>query len=119
MKNFKLYLTFLLAIGLFSLNACKEEEDPVDPPAETNVTYTDDAAAILNASCAFSGCHNSGSQVGSLEGYTDAKAFAEFGRMIPAIKHEANYSPMPKNGNKLSADKIATLEQWVEDGLLE
>ncbi len=120
MKNIKLYSVLLLASGLLLFNACKDDDPEPEPdPVETFTTYTDDAAAILNGSCAFSGCHNAGSQVGSLEGYADAKAFAEWGKMIKAVKHEAGVSPMPKNGNKLSDADIATLEAWVTDGLKE
>lgn len=119
MKNLKLYAVTLLALGLITFTGCKEEEEPEPQPQESKTTYTADAAPILNSNCAFSGCHNSGSQVGSLSGYTDAKAFAGFGKMIPAVKHEAGVSPMPKNGNKLSDADIQTLESWVADGLLE
>jgi mono/diheme cytochrome c family protein len=121
MNRLKFYSVFLLAFGLVLLNACKDEE-PVpenEDPIVVDATYTDDAAAILNSNCAFSGCHNSGASIGSLEGYTDAKAFAGFGKMIPAVKHESGVSPMPKNGTKLSDDDIATLEKWVADGLKE
>ncbi len=120
MKNLKIYSIFLLALGLVLFNACKDEEPTPDPdPVATEATYTKDAAPILNANCALSGCHVSGASVGSLEGYADAKAFAGFGKMLKAINHEAGVSPMPKNGAKLSDDKIASLEKWVADGLKE
>ena len=119
MTNFKLYFVLLLALGLFTFVACNDDTEDPAPEEEVKTTYTADAATILNANCAFSGCHASGAPVGSLEGYGDAKAFAGFGRMIPAVKHENGFSPMPKNQPKLSDADIATLEKWVEDGLLE
>ena len=118
-EKFQTLLILLLALGLFTLNACKDDEDDVTPQEEAKTTYTDDASAVFNASCAFSGCHNSGSQMGSLANYADAKAFAGWGKMIPAVKHEAGVTPMPYNQPKLSDADISTLEKWVEDGLLE
>lgn len=122
MKKFKIYSLCLLALGLGLTVGCSDDEDPVEPvddPVVEDATYTNDAAAILDASCAFSGCHNSGASVGSLEGYADAKQFAEFGRMMPAVNHESGFSPMPKNGAKMSDENIATLQKWVTDGLKE
>jgi len=84
-----------------------------------NATYTADAAPVLDASCAVSGCHTSGAGIGSLEGYADAKKFAEGGRLVGVMKHESGFSPMPKNGDKLADDKIAAVEKWIADGLLE
>ncbi|MFY0643480.1 MAG: hypothetical protein JXR19_03365 [Bacteroidia bacterium] len=120
MKNIKLFSVFLLALGLVFFNSCKDEEEPTPgDPVETDATYTDDAAPILNASCAYTGCHVSGAMIGSLANYDDAKTFAGWGKLIPSVKHEAGVSPMPKNASKLSDDKIATLEKWIADGLKE
>jgi hypothetical protein len=116
MKNIKLFaLAFLGGIVLFTVG-CTEDETPDDPVAKT--TYAD-VSTLLNSSCAISGCHADSSQVGSLEGYADAKAFAEFGRLLGAIKHEAGFSPMPKNGTKWSDADIAKIEAWINDGYLE
>mgnify|MGYP006945862244 CR=1 FL=1 len=121
MKNLKSYSFLLLALGLLLFNACTDDtKDPEpDPDPVDKTTYTTDAAPILDASCAVSGCHASGASIGSLEGYADAKTFAEFGRIGGTINHEAGFSPMPKNGDKLSDDKIATIEKWIADGLVE
>lgn len=122
MKNLKFYSIVLLASGLFLFNACTDDtEDPViaDPDPVVDATYTTDAAPIFNASCAFTGCHVSGAAIGSLANYDDAKVFAGFGKLLMSIKHEDGASPMPKNGTKLSDENIASIEKWVEDGLLE
>lgn len=108
-----------MALGLFTFNACNDDTEDPAPEEEPKTTYTADASVIINANCAVSGCHVSGAPVGSLEGYADAKAFAGFGRMLPAINHENGYSPMPKNQSKLSDADIAVMTKWVEDGLLE
>jgi hypothetical protein len=123
MKNLKTYSLLLLASGLLLFNACTDDTDPepdTDPdPVVVKLTYTADAAPILDASCAVSGCHISGATIGSMEGYADAKVFADFGRLGGTINHTDGFSPMPKNGDKLSDENIATLENWIADGLLE
>ncbi len=128
MKNIKLY-TLALVIGTsLVFTACSDDTEPVEPvdpidnPTDTTsakTTYTADAKLIFDGSCAFSGCHASGSGVGSLATYADAKTYTESGRVIGAIKHESGFSNMPKNSNKLSDAKIATIEKWITDGYLE
>ena len=117
MNKIKFYLPILVFLGLFTLNSCSD--DPVEPEPEPKTTYIADVAPILNASCNFSGCHNIGAANGSVANYTDAKVFAEGDRLLGALKHEDGFSPMPKNNSKLSDDKIATIEQWIADGILE
>ena len=119
MKKINYLFLILLVIGLVTFNACSDNEPDPEPTPMAKTTYNGAAKAILDGSCAVSGCHTSGASVGSLEGYSDAKAFAGFGRLLGAIKHEMNYSPMPKNSAKLSDADIATLESWINDGLLE
>ena len=120
MKHLKIYSTILLALGLALFSACSD--DTVDPEPETEVekyTYTNHAGPILDAMCATSGCHVSGAQTGSLEGYTDAKAFVGWGRIKGAINHETDFKAMPPTGTKMSDEMIETIETWINDGLLE
>lgn len=125
MKNIKLYTIALVMGGSLIFSACSDDTDPVEPvvdpidnPTDTT-TYTADVKPIFDGSCAFSGCHASGSGVGSLATYADAKTYTESGRVVGAIKHESGFSNMPKNGTKLADDKIATIEKWITDGYLE
>lgn len=128
MKNIKLYTIALVMGGSLIFSACSDDTDPVEPvdpidnPTDTTgtkTTYTADAKPIFDGSCAFSGCHASGSGVGSLASYADAKTYTETGKVVGAIKHESGFSNMPKNGTKLADDKIATIEKWITDGYLE
>jgi len=36
--------------------------------------------------------------------------------LMGTIKHESGWSPMPKNGNKLSDCKIQKIDRWILDG---
>jgi len=79
-------------------------------------------ASIFNASCAVSGCHVDGNEDNawfSLEGYANSKASADFGRIVGAISHDTDFSPMPKNGNKLDQCTIDKISAWVSAGAPE
>lgn len=124
-RNGKIVLLGLIASGSVLFSACSDNTELVEPDTNSNtidtakVLYTQDVKILLDGSCAFSGCHNTGSAVGSLATYTSAKKFAENGRILGSIKHESGYSKMPKNGTKLAAEKIARIEKWITDGYLE
>ena len=114
--NFKLF-SLLLFFGLV-LFACDKE----DLCETEDITYTNTIASILNSTCALSGCHVDGNEANaffSFEGYTKAKGAADFGRIVGAINHEVDYSPMPKNGDKLDQCTIDQITAWVDAGAPE
>ena len=113
-KKLAKFAFFFGAMSLF-LIACDKDDDNND---DTKVTYESQIKTDL-ASCGAAGCHESGSQVGSLANYTDVVAFVGFGRILGAVKHESGFSPMPKGGDKWSDEKISRLEGWIKDGMPE
>lgn len=126
MKHLNIYACTLLVVGLLFAMSCTKDTpapvvtpDPTPDTTTTKVTYTADVAPIFNASCANAGCHNSGSGVGSLANYTDAKAYTQTGKVLKAIKHQSGAKPMPQGGSKLPDATIAKVEQWIADGYLE
>ncbi|HSH19458.1 MAG TPA: PKD-like domain-containing protein [Draconibacterium sp.] len=80
-------------------------------------TYVANVKPILTASC--TPCHLAGgTHPSKWDVYATAKS--NINSIIDRVKREPGTSGfMPKNGSKLSADKIAILEKWVADGLLE
>ena len=117
--------------GFFAMQSCKDES-PVDKPDTTDttggkdtttvidtLTYTNDIKAVFDANCALSGCHNSGSSVGSLASYSSAKTMVSAGRLLGAIKHESGFSAMPKNASKLADSTITNIETWINQGVNE
>jgi len=84
-------------------------------PAKT--TYMADVKPILTVSCA--PCHMAGgANPNKWDEYTPTKA--KIATILDRVKREPGSTGfMPRNGTKLSADKIAVLEKWVADGLLE
>lgn len=95
-------------------NYCEQEDcDTV------NVTFSSTVLPIIQNSC--TGCHSGANPDGGirLENYSDIVAVASSGSLIGVITHAAGYSPMPKNGSKLSDCKIAQIQKWIEDGTPE
>lgn len=86
----------------------------VDP---VKITYVANVKSIFTTSC--TPCHLAGgANPNKWDDYTQAKG------KISAILDRVQRAPgsagfMPKVGNQLTAAQIATLKQWVTDGLLE
>lgn len=108
------------ALALMVLVAsCKDEDSPdtVDCTGLTP-TYTADIKAILDASCAKSGCHNSTDLANNYDfsTYATASAISQGNRFLGAINHKSGFSAMPQDGPKLSNANIELLTCWVENG---
>jgi hypothetical protein len=81
------------------------------------VTYVADVKPLLTASCA--PCHVAGG--GNPNKWDDfATTKSKINSILDRVQRESTAAGfMPKGGTKLSADKIALLNKWVADGLLE
>lgn len=93
-------------------NSCDSEDcDSV------NVTFSQNVFTLIQNKCL--GCHSGGSPSGgvSLTNYNEIKTIAEGGALLGVITHSPGYSPMPKNGNKLSICNIAQIKKWINDGM--
>jgi mono/diheme cytochrome c family protein len=80
-------------------------------------TYIANVKPILTVSCA--PCHMpGGANPNKWDDYAATKG--KINSIIDRVKREPGTTGfMPRNGTKLTADKIAILEKWVADGLLE
>jgi len=119
MNKLKLLFAMLLLVGFI---ACGDDEEPMTGvTCETaDLTYTNGIADIINGSCATSGCHASNTMTTFPMGnYDEALAAVGFGRIIGSINHEANFSPMPRNGAKLDDCTIDKVTAWINDGAPE
>jgi mono/diheme cytochrome c family protein len=81
------------------------------------ITYMADVKPIMTTSC--TPCHMAGgANPNKWDEYTPTKT--KIASIIDRVKREPGSTGfMPRNGTKLSAEKIAVLEKWVTDGLLE
>lgn len=82
----------------------------------TNVTFSGNVFPIVETYCL--NCHNGTSPGGGiyLRNYNDLVVVANNGKLMGSIRHDQGYSPMPKNGNKLSDCQIATFNIWIKNG---
>lgn len=81
-------------------------------------TYTSDIKAILDESCAKSGCHDAITQTDgkNFSTYAGASAVSLTNAFLGAIQHKQGFTPMPFDGPQLSEDKIQLLTCWVQNG---
>lgn len=117
--SFRFRWALVAGMGLFlTLASCnKDDDDPVDCTGITP-TYTGEVKAILDASCALSGCHDAvTAQSGvNLSTYAAASAISQETRFVAVIQHRNGFTPMPFGGSKLPEETIQTLVCWVENG---
>jgi len=82
----------------------------------SNMSFQTDIQPILQASCV--SCHNSGSASGgvNLDGYENAKPYAQSGKLSNVINHKFGVTPMPMNADKLSDCTINKVDAWIDQG---
>ena len=124
MKKQFLPIVILLFCGMM-LSCSKENEQNlrgpviVVPTCDTvNMKLAANVVPILSASCY--GCHGNGNGMGGvrLDTYNNLKIWASGSNLLGAITHSAGYSPMPKNGAKLSDCDINKIRAWINRGAL-
>ncbi|MEZ5197024.1 MAG: c-type cytochrome domain-containing protein [Bacteroidales bacterium] len=133
MKRLLSFTGLFLFLALLVFNSCKHNPEEIDalppgggntpdpPPIDTllcdssKVTYTETVLPILNAYCI--SCHSGQVPAGALDfnDYSDVSFVAQSGQLLGSIKHAGGFSPMPKDGNKLSECEIDLIEIWVND----
>lgn len=82
----------------------------------TNVKYSTVIKGIINNKC--QGCHSGTSAGGGFDfsSYGGVKARVDDGRLWGAVNHMIGYSPMPKNGTKLSSCELSQIKKWMDAG---
>lgn len=94
-------------------NAC--EESGCD---STNASYSSDIRPILELHCL--GCHSYPAAAGGgipLDSHTDLVNYATNGQLIGAITAQPGYTSMPLGQPLLDNCKIATIRQWINEGM--
>lgn len=82
----------------------------------SNVTYQATIAPIMASSC--NSCHTGATASGGVitNTYEGLKSVALNGKLYGAVSHTSGFSPMPQNGNKLSACNIDKIKTWIDAG---
>tara|TARA_B110000037_G_scaffold217923_1_gene279913 strand:+ start:6111 stop:6476 length:366 start_codon:yes stop_codon:yes gene_type:complete len=115
---------FVLISLIFLLASCKHDSlIEISPEIivacdSTVVSFSATIAPILNASCV--SCHKGSNAAGSiwLDNYTDVKLVAIDNSLLGSIKHLYGFAAMPQGALKLDDCKIAKIENWISEGML-
>lgn len=119
MKWIFLLLAGVLIAGCYYDN--KEDLYQYVQQQECNVTsaaYTADIVPLLKDHCYQ--CHRNERQDGNVnvEGYVNAKIYADNGSLYGTANHETGYSVMPTSGVKIPFCDLEKLRMWIENGAL-
>jgi hypothetical protein len=81
-----------------------------------NVTYSVTIKNIISNKC--QGCHSGSAPANGfdLSTYAGVKARINDGKLWGAVNHIPGYSPMPKNGSKLSVCELGQVKKWIDMG---
>jgi hypothetical protein len=113
----KIKIASLIAVGITFTQCTK---DTIDTVVCTGAipTYKVDIKPIMDASCAFSGCHNTATKAEGYDLSTYAGTVAGAGKdaFLGSIQHKSGYKSMPQGGTKLSQDILDKVACWVQNG---
>ena len=117
------FFTALIIISgmlLNSLNSCYyDKSDLLYPNTACDtvaVKYSTSVLPVLSSNCI--NCHGGATPSAgiSLDTYTGVKQQVDNGRLWGAVSHSPNYSPMPKNSNKLNNCNLEKIRIWIAAG---
>lgn len=82
----------------------------------TAVTYSSSVVPILVSNCTVCHAGNTPSAGIKLDTYADVNIQVTNGRLWGSVSHAASYSPMPKNGAKMSTCNLTKIKKWIDAG---
>ena len=130
--------TFILVIGLASINSCKDKgtnpEDQVFTLPDSNLTYIDHIRPMFVAKCTSrSGCHSTVDQAGGLDltNYQDIRQHMVNGSIPLVFSGDGENSilyqilltsyldrpRMPIDGPYLNTNNSRGVKTWIDEGL--
>ncbi len=127
-KKLRFIGSSLVCLALvFNYWGCKKDDNnstagtACDGIVAADNKYSNTIKPILNASCAYAGCHDAITKAENLDlsSYVASKSAFQNSKMICSINHASGCTPMPKNAGKLSADIIKKLECWANSSYPE
>lgn len=107
----------LISVSFMSLvlNACGKDDDEEETAATSSYTYEANTKTIINASCATSGCHNSGSANKGLSTLAEIKAVGA-SKLLARVQ-ATDSTVMPQNDQSFkSTDNGKILIDWLKGG---
>lgn len=123
MKNLSYYgMLAVLSVTIFTMGGCYYDNEMELYGATqcdtTNVTYSIFVEPLISDNCYV--CHALSANLGgvTLEGHAAVSIYVNNGRLLGAIKHLADFSPMPQGAPKLSDCRIEKINAWINAGAL-
>ncbi len=125
----KYWILFFSLIGLFAVGSCNKDQLPEPPVSDCQdlvPDYEQDIVPIIEASCAYSGCHLGGAP-GVYNSYANLLPDLESGRFRnrvielrsdPNLGMPPNYSP-PGRPRILTESELSLIQCWLEAGFPE
>lgn len=104
------------AIGKWIRQGAKNNSCEATSCDSVNVTYSGAIKTLIANKC--QGCHSGAAPTGGIDlsTYNGVKAKVNDGRLWGAVNHMPGFSPMPKNGAKLSTCELAQIRKWMDAG---
>ena len=113
----------MLVAGLLLASCYYDNEATLYPESAncdgtTIATFSGDVLPLLNSRC--NSCHAGTSPSGGikLNTYPEVIKYVNDGSLIGSIEHASGFSPMPKNGGKMSPCQIQKIQSWIDAGAL-
>lgn len=119
-SNIIALLVAALCIVAVSNTGCYYDKEEILYPQTVcdtaNVTYSSSVVPILLSNCTI--CHGGSTPSAGikLDTYADVKIQVTNGRLWGAVSQATNYSPMPKNGTKMSTCNLTKIKKWIDSG---
>ncbi len=115
-------IKFLGVVGALLLVGCYYDKEEILYPQSANCTpianptFTTDVLPLLNAKC--NNCHagSSASAGIRLDSFSEVIKYVNNGTLMGSINHASGFSPMPKNGSKMSSCDIQKIQDWITTG---
>jgi hypothetical protein len=116
----KYQISFILSSFLFialAFTSCTTESITYDCTAIAP-TYTGEIKSIMDAHCAYSGCHDAVSKEDGIDLSTYATVSGESSRarFMGCMEHDGSYSRMPEGEAKLSTTDLQKIYCWIQSG---
>ena len=105
---------------LFALTSCQTENTNYDCTSIAP-TYTGHVKSIMDAQCAYSGCHDASTKADgiNLSTYATVAAESSRARFMGSMEHSGSYKSMPEDAAQLSTDNLQKISCWIQSGTPE